>query len=302
MNNSERKQCTRCKVRHPLKNFDEKRNGDLTKQCTRCLIKQRELREKRKCEHGKRKELCKFCGGTQLCLHGRVKYQCRECDGVSICKHKKQKSLCRECGGGAYCEHGKVRSCCKVCGGGSLCEHGREKCRCKPCGGSSFCVHGKRKDRCKECGGNGLCQHDRVKSKCRDCLGASFCIHERLKNTCKICDPSGHLRMTVSGRIRKALKSKKSAHTIEYLGCTIKDFKEHIQQQFHPGMSWDNYGDWEIDHIVPIKYKDPSLEEIIERLHYTNTQPLWKEDNNIKNNNHCIGTMYNHNIDGYESC
>ena len=41
---------------------------------------------------------------------------------------------------------------------------------------------------------------------------------------------------------------------------------------------------WDIDHIVPLKYENPTLEEIIERLHYTNTQPLWKRDNIVKGN------------------
>jgi hypothetical protein len=53
-------------------------------------------------------------------------------------------------------------------------------------------------------------------------------------------------------------------------------------------MSWDNYGDWEIDHIVPIEYKEngvyPTLNEKIERLHYTNTQPMWAKCNRSKSN------------------
>ena len=49
-------------------------------------------------------------------------------------------------------------------------------------------------------------------------------------------------------------------------------------------MTWDNYGEWHIDHITPLKYNNPSLEEVIERLHYTNTQPLWAEDNLSKGN------------------
>jgi hypothetical protein len=49
-------------------------------------------------------------------------------------------------------------------------------------------------------------------------------------------------------------------------------------------MSWENHGEWEIDHIVPIKYNNPSLKEIIVRLHYTNTQSLWKEENMAKGN------------------
>jgi hypothetical protein len=49
-------------------------------------------------------------------------------------------------------------------------------------------------------------------------------------------------------------------------------------------MTWDNYGEWHIDHITPLKYNNPSLEEVIERLHYTNTQPLWAEENLSKGN------------------
>ena len=40
-------------------------------------------------------------------------------------------------------------------------------------------------------------------------------------------------------------------------------------------MSWENYGEWYIDHKIPLKYNKPSLEEVVQRLHYTNTQPMW---------------------------
>ena len=50
-------------------------------------------------------------------------------------------------------------------------------------------------------------------------------------------------------------------------------------------MNWDNYGnEWHIDHIVPVKYSKPSLEDIIDRLHYRNTQPLWASENISKGN------------------
>ena len=60
--------------------------------------------------------------------------------------------------------------------------------------------------------------------------------------------------------------------------------KVHIENQFKDGMNWDNYGDWHIDHIIPLKYDNPSLDEVIERLHYTNTQPLSASDNKAKGN------------------
>jgi 5-methylcytosine-specific restriction endonuclease McrA len=91
------------------------------------------------------------------------------------------------------------------------------------------------------------------------------------------------------------MKSNKDKGTLEYLGCDIESFKLHISEQFEQGMSWDNYGDWEIDHIVPIKYKNPTIEEVAERLHYTNTQPMWKSENLAKGNRF-IGKL-----DPYES-
>jgi hypothetical protein len=96
------------------------------------------------------------------------------------------------------------------------------------------------------------------------------------------------LRKITSSRVLSALKSSKSKKTIEYLGCDIDFFKKHIEDQFIEGMSWDNYGDWEIDHIIPVKYIEnntpPTINEVCERLHYTNTQPLWKKDNMSKSN------------------
>ena len=65
----------------------------------------------------------------------------------------------------------------------------------------------------------------------------------------------------------------------EYLGCNIKTFKKHIEQQFAKGMSWENYGQWHIGHRIPLKYNKPSLEEVAQRLHYTNTQPMWTSEN-----------------------
>jgi len=42
------------------------------------------------------------------------------------------------------------------------------------------------------------------------------------------------------------------------LGCDIETFKKNIESQFEEEMSWENYGDWEIDHIIPIKFNGPT--------------------------------------------
>ena len=48
-------------------------------------------------------------------------------------------------------------------------------------------------------------------------------------------------------------------------------------------MSWDNHGEWHIDHIKPIsKFSFDDDIKIINGLN--NLQPLWKKDNLIKSN------------------
>jgi len=78
----------------------------------------------------------------------------------------------------------------------------------------------------------------------------------------------------------------KNHHTVEYLGCTIEEYKSYLEKLFTQEMTWENYGTyWEIDHIKPIdsfNLSDPK--ELFECFHYTNTQPMFWKDNRIKSN------------------
>ena len=50
-------------------------------------------------------------------------------------------------------------------------------------------------------------------------------------------------------------------------------------------MTFENYGEWQIDHIYPIsKYDFTDINNFYECFHYTNLQPLWAEENRIKSN------------------
>ena len=55
-------------------------------------------------------------------------------------------------------------------------------------------------------------------------------------------------------------------------------------------MTWENRDLWHIDHRIPINYKNPetnekpTLEQVIERLHWSNTKPMWAKDNIQKGN------------------
>ena len=83
-----------------------------------------------------------------------------------------------------------------------------------------------------------------------------------------------------SGLSRAMNGTSKHAPTLELLGCTPEHFRFHLEQQFTDGMTWSNYGEWHMDHIIPcasFDQKDPEQQRIC--WHYTNYQPLWAEDN-----------------------
>ena len=144
----------------------------------------------KKCEHNKRKSVCKDCGGGSLCKHDKEKSHCKECGGSTFCKHDKRKSTCHECNGSSFCKHEIRKSRCKECGGSELCKHDKQKSQCKECGGNRFCEHNKFKSICHDCGGSSLCKHDKRKSRCKECNDSAFCKHDKLKSLCKECDGS----------------------------------------------------------------------------------------------------------------
>ena len=51
----------------------------------------------------------------------------------------------------------------------------------------------------------------------------------------------------------KNKKNDKEMSSTEYLGCNIETFKQHIEQELTEGMPWENYGEWHIDHKIPLK-------------------------------------------------
>jgi hypothetical protein len=92
-------------------------------------------------------------------------------------------------------------------------------------------------------------------------------------------------------RLWRALKGKvkKSKHTTQLLGCSIEELKQHLEKQFTKGMAWENYGKWEIDHIIPCYSFDLTKEEEqCKCFKYTNLQPLWETDNIRKSRKICV--------------
>jgi hypothetical protein len=90
------------------------------------------------------------------------------------------------------------------------------------------------------------------------------------------------LRGNLRSRLCNIIKNK-TTKTLDSVGLGINEFKVFIENKFIDGMSWENYGEWHIDHIQPLSCGN-SIEEILSLNHYTNLQPLWAEDNLKKSN------------------
>lgn len=76
------------------------------------------------------------------------------------------------------------------------------------------------------------------------------------------------------------LGKQKEGHTIDLLGYSALELKLHIESLFTEGMSWDNYGEWHIDHIKPIFTMDKDTPiEIVNSL--SNLRPMWSTTREI---------------------
>lgn len=85
--------------------------------------------------------------------------------------------------------------------------------------------------------------------------------------------------------LRRVLKIEKNGRTEKILGYTRLELKSHIERQFTKGMTWENHGEWHIDHITPISaflaqgIEDPKVINCL-----TNLKPVWAKDNLKKHN------------------
>jgi hypothetical protein len=85
------------------------------------------------------------------------------------------------------------------------------------------------------------------------------------------------LKSNLRRRLYNAIKNnQKVGSAVRDLGCPIKFFKDYIEDMFHDGMSWENWGPyWELDHIKELwEFDLIDVAQFKEAFHYTNYQPL----------------------------
>lgn len=94
------------------------------------------------------------------------------------------------------------------------------------------------------------------------------------------------LRTKVNTHLR-SYSGKRSSKFSELVGCSVSEFKMHLESQFQPGMNWQNRlrgsKGWQIDHILPCSQfdlTDPNQRTMC--FHFTNMRPAWATDNMLK--------------------
>jgi len=65
--------------------------------------------------------------------------------------------------------------------------------------------------------------------------------------------PNGKINHAMGSRIRRWVNGGKQGRSwVELVGYSAEELVEHIERGMEEGMSWDNYGEWHIDHVVPL--------------------------------------------------
>jgi len=110
--------------------------------------------------------------------------------------------------------------------------------------------------------------------------------YRRTSDKKRRANPSYRLHKNVSRVINYLLASGKDRRsTEELLGYSIAKLRAHLEKQFQPGMTWENYGEWHTDHKIPISafnFETPDDIDFKRCWALKNLQPLWKRENIVK--------------------
>jgi hypothetical protein len=88
-------------------------------------------------------------------------------------------------------------------------------------------------------------------------------------------------------QVLKESNVEKNKHYFDVLKYTPEQLMFHLENQFTDNMTWDNYGEWHVDHIKPISsfnITEMGDEEFMKCWSLNNLQPMWGEENIRKSN------------------
>ncbi len=91
------------------------------------------------------------------------------------------------------------------------------------------------------------------------------------------------LRIAMRDALRSTVKCQRKWEAL--VGYTVDELKCHLEKRFKPGMTWENFGKWHIDHIIPVfafNYEKVEHEDFRRCWALKNLQPLWARENLVK--------------------
>lgn len=109
---------------------------------------------------------------------------------------------------------------------------------------------------------------------------------EYIKEYCKErskTDPEFRLKRVMTSALVRMIKG--TVGKTRHLPYTMTELRRHMERQFLPGMNWENYGKWHIDHIRPISsfsINSPDHPDFLQCWGLPNLRPLWAKDNIAK--------------------
>ena len=130
--------------------------------------------------------------------------------------------------------------------------------------------------------------HGRDSAYCIECFPEKGCIHGKRVSKCKDCSSvwkEGPVQVKWQSKSRDAIihGAKTTPELIDLLGAPVEECRSHLESQFTGGMSWENYGEWHIDHMRPCSsFKLSKKDQLRMCFHHTNLQPMWRKDNERK--------------------
>ncbi len=110
-------------------------------------------------------------------------------------------------------------------------------------------------------------------------------ISQRVNYKRKQANPRFRLSSCISKAIHRTIHGSKKKHWEDIVGFTFEEFRNHLESQFQPGMNWGNYGEWHIDHKIPVSvfnFDKPEHIDFQRCWALDNLSPLWAKDNMSK--------------------
>ena len=218
-----------------------------------------------------RTSACKACAKEAREVGAKSTFICERCSESHNKKNKGSQRYCEDCAAEVRRERDRARRPKTKVGFQKICE------RCD----EAFAYKGGKQVVCQVCVKVVNAERGRAWAEAnRDAVRANA----KRYNDARRATPSGHLEWTIRASVKRAIakETKAGRRTFELLGYTVDDLKTHLERQFLPGMTWENYGEWHVDHRVPLasfEYQTPDCDEFKSAWAITNLQPLWAKDN-----------------------